>query len=179
MLRKLPSRAAPRLAGGSSPALSVARTLSDGGLLDPVETAMTPDPPSVSVGMPAARVRAMLADAAASAVVVVDPDERPHGILTRTDVLAAPLELDRDLTAGQLASGLLFWLPPQAPVAQAAALMAYEGIEHVVVVAEGRLAGLITALDVARVCGRDSGFLPGQRLGSGLHSGRWWAPARR
>ncbi len=57
--------------------------------------------------------------------------------------------------------------------------MAYEGIEHVVVVAEGRLVGLVTALDVARVCGRDSGFLPGQRLGSGLHAGRWWAPARR
>ncbi len=177
MLRKLPSRAAPRLAGGSSPALSVACSLSDGGLLDPIETAMTPDPPSVSVGMPAARVRAMLADAAASAVVVVDPDERPHGIITRTDVLA--LDHGCDLVACQVASGLLFWLPPQAPVAQAAALMAYEGIEHVVVVAEGRLVGLITALDVARVCGRDSGFLPGQRLGSGLQIGRWWAPARR
>ena len=178
MLRKVPSGAAPRFGRGSSPALSVACALSDGGLLDPLETAMMPDPPSVSVGMPAARVRSILADAAASAVVVVDPDERPLGIITRTDVLAAPDHRGCDLTAGELASGLLFWLPPQAPVAQAAALMAYEGIEHVVVVAEGRLVGLVTALDVARVCGRDSGFLPGQRLGAGLH-GRWWAPARR
>jgi len=147
-----------------SVAVLPAALATDGGLLDAVSCAMTADPPQVTGPTSIAALRSMLVDLALGAVVVVDGDHRPRGIVSKTELFGAAI--DECATAGDLMSGLLFWLRVDAPVAQAAALMAYEGIEHVVVVSpEGRLAGLVTALDVARICARDTGYLPGHRLG--------------
>lgn len=148
--------------GRSAPA--PAAPASDGGLLDAVTCAMATDVPRVGAGATIAALRALLAEGIGDVVVVIDGDGRPRGTIVRAEVGQVPI--DEGTTAGDVMSGLLFWLRDDAPVAQAAALMAYERIDAVVIVDDdGRLAGLVTAIDVARVCARDSGYLPGQRLG--------------
>jgi CBS domain-containing protein len=159
-LHWLSSRPARPARGASGPAAPAA----DGGLLDAVTCAMSSDVPRVGAGATIAALRALLAEGMSSAVVVVDGDGRPRGTIIHAE--ADEARVDEGATAGDVMSGLLFWLRDDAPVAQAAALMAYERIDAVVIVdGEGRLVGLITSIDVARVCARDSGYLPGQRVG--------------
>ncbi len=159
-LHWLPSRQGRPARGAPAPAAPAF----EGGLLDPVTCAMATDVPRVGAGTTIAALRALLAEGIGGVVVVVDGDGRPRGTITRAEADEAPI--DEGATAGDAMSGLLFWLREHAPVAQAAALMAYERIDAVVIVDDdGRLVGMVTAIDVARVCARDSGYLPGQRIG--------------
>jgi CBS domain-containing protein len=113
------------------------------------------------------------------AAPVVDEDSRPLGVVSKTDLLrhyhdegvraepAPPAErralstlgLGRgfhtertlDATARDVMTQLVFALREDAPMERAAALMAIEGVGQLVVLtSEGRVAGMLTALDVAR-----------------------------
>jgi CBS domain-containing protein len=53
-----------------------------------------------------------------------------------------------------------FVLPENASIAQAAALMAYEGVHRIPVVScSGDIVGLVSSLDVLRWLGQASGYL--------------------
>lgn len=61
-------------------------------------------------------------------------------------------------TVGEIMMPFAFTLPLHTPVAQAAALMAYEGIHRVVVVGHGGLvAGILSTLDLARWLSQQTG----------------------
>jgi CheY-like chemotaxis protein len=65
-----------------------------------------------------------------------------------------------------------FSLPSHAPIAQAAALMAYEGVNRIVVVsADGLIVGLLTARDVMRWVATQAGYVipdPAERRASAV-----------
>jgi CBS domain-containing protein len=113
----------------------------------------------------------------------------PVGVVSKTDVVRAltvalepqgrklrvtgsggeSIELEPQLPAElaslrvrEVMSPVVFTLPPDAPLERAAAMMAFEGIHRVPVVAEGRVVGLLTSLDVLRWFARRGGFvIPG------------------
>jgi CBS domain-containing protein len=125
---------------------------------------MTPLVACVDELAPLAAVRALVLETG-RAVPVVAADGWLLGIVTRTDLIrtadvAGADERDRGPTAGDVMSAFVFTLPPAASIARAAALMAYEGIGQLVVVDDDRrIAGLITATDVARALARAAGYV--------------------
>jgi CBS domain-containing protein len=124
-------------------------------------------------------LRELLLERGQHCVPVVAREGRPVGVVTQTDLLRtmsegdaplAPLAVSprstgrmatvSDRTAGDIMTALVFALPVTASVEQAAALMAYEGVEQIVVTSlDGEVAGLVRALDVARSCARSAGYL--------------------
>jgi CBS domain-containing protein len=116
------------------------------------------------------------------AAPVIDARGRPIGILTKTDLLhhcrpqAGDVRLDDDAGAAsaegvvmerrapprvrEVMSHVVFTLHPDADVSRAAALMAYEGIHHVVVTSqEGLAVGIVSSLDVMRWVARQHGYV--------------------
>ncbi|MBI3902505.1 MAG: CBS domain-containing protein [Nitrosomonadales bacterium] len=83
-------------------------------------------------------------------IVAVDRQQRPLGILTLPDVLERIALPQIDL--GQPVLGImttqLTTLPPQALAHEAALVMARHGFRHVLVVEDGRLAGLVSEKDL-------------------------------
>jgi len=90
-----------------------------------------------------------------SAAPVVDENGRPVGILTRSDVLhAAPTTL-----VAEAMMPVAFGIAESDSLARAAALMAAENIQQVLVIGDhGRVVGLVTALDATRWLAREAGF---------------------
>jgi CBS domain-containing protein len=105
-----------------------------------------------------AELRELLVERGQHCVPVLGAEGRPVGMVTQTDLLRASGEGSR--TAGDIMTALVFALPITASVEQAAALMAYEGVEQIVVTGmNGEVAGVVRALDVARRCARSAGYL--------------------
>src|SRR6267142_802207 len=104
---------------------------------------------TVAPATPLTEVQRLLVQYRVPAIAVVADDGGVCGIVTRTDVLR---ELgDDDATAADAMSGFVFTLPVGAYVEKAAALMAVEGVGQVLVIdRHGRLAGMVSALDIAR-----------------------------
>lgn len=121
------------------------------------------------------------------AMPVVDDAGRPIGVFSKTDVArlshergdtnevisARPREREGHelgpgfhvvessrVTVGEVMTPLALSLQEGASVGQAAALMAFEGIHQLPIVADdGRVVGILAALDVLRWFGRRSGYL--------------------
>ena len=128
-------------------------------LLDPLGALVRT--PAVTVGRatPLAEVRRLLLHERVPAVAVIEDDGSVRGVVTRTDVLRGG---DRDATAGDAMSGFAFMLPAAAEVERAAALMAFEGVGQVLVVdREGKLIGMVSAIDVARHFATLAGYAVG------------------
>jgi len=147
-----------------------------------VESIMT-EVACVEGGASVGRVRELLVDHRHPCVPVVAADGRPIGVITQTDLLrhlgsglrqygevvsdekpAAPSSSlrasEREHTAGQIMTALVLALPVTASIEQAAALMAYESVEQIVVTSlTGQVVGVVRALDVARRCARSAGYL--------------------
>ena len=116
-------------------------------------------------------LRELLLERGQHVVPVVAREGRPVGVVTQTDLLRTISEAEtgerrpptgdpRDRTAGDIMTALVFALPVTASVEQAAALMAYEGVEQIVITGmRGEVAGVVRALDVARRCARSAGYL--------------------
>ncbi|QJW85494.1 CBS domain-containing protein [Ramlibacter terrae] len=83
-------------------------------------------------------------------MVVVDAQEVPVGILTRHDVLerVALAEVPLDRPVGAVMVQPVHTLPHTATAQDAALLMSREGIRHVPVTRDGRLAGLLSERDL-------------------------------
>jgi CBS domain-containing protein len=83
-------------------------------------------------------------------MVAADADGRPLGILTLHDVLdriAIP-QIDLEQPVIEVMSMQLSTLPPHALAHEAALMMARHGFRHVLVVENGRLAGLVSEKDL-------------------------------
>ncbi|HEX5365270.1 MAG TPA: CBS domain-containing protein [Acidimicrobiales bacterium] len=125
-------------------------------------SATTSLPVSSLVGSPVADVRpgATLVEVAkvmhaagVGALVVRDGDGAPSGIVSERDLVEA-VATGRDLsatTAGEVARSTLVWCDEDASVAEVAAEMMDEYVRHVLVEADGRLLGVVSARDLLGV----------------------------
>jgi CBS domain-containing protein len=158
-----PPAAAARARAADAAAVAAARAAAQG-----IDEIMSADVSCVGEGASLAQLCELLVERGQHCVPVVAPEGRPVGMVTQTDVLrsigeaaesadqGAPLQR----TAGEIMTALVFALPVTASVEQAAALMAYEGVEQIVVTGlGGEVAGVVRALDVARRCARSAGYL--------------------
>ncbi len=131
---------------------------------------MTRDVICVRDDVSAESLAALLIDLGITGAPVVNERGHPIGVVSRSDLVQ--LELDR---AGSESPGgdkvrefmmpIAFTLPESASIAHAAALMAYENVHRIPVVAsDGSVVGIIAALDILRWLAVNAGFaLPGRR----------------
>jgi CBS domain-containing protein len=138
----------------------------------------------------------MLLDRGISGAPVVDQEGRPLGVVSKTDLMRERLmsgdtgevmtpgwqprrghfqvEVGRGFHAEAVPALVADVMTPSAltlsedaPVAEAAALMAFEGVHRVPVVADdGRVAGIVTSLDVLRWVAQQDGYLTAGRRGA-------------
>jgi CBS domain-containing protein len=86
------------------------------------------------------------------AAVVLDPDAPGPGIMTERDILesvGAGQDPDRELVADHLTENLVFAAPDWS-LEDAAAAMVRGGFRHLVVIDNGKIAGLLSMRDVVR-----------------------------
>jgi len=125
-------------------------------------------------------LEALLLDDGVDAVVVVDRETRPIGIVSKSDMMRrardAVSEIDEAVTAameaglhldarpqgtaGDVMTLLVHTLPEDAPLSFAVALLALEDIEQIPVVsATGEVVGLLAARDVVRWFAQQMGYV--------------------
>jgi CBS domain-containing protein len=149
-------RAAPRAAGSAHAALSA--------IMSAPVYCVAPEDSLESV-------RLLLSAHAIGAAPVVDANGRAIGVVSKGDVMrgldreSAPPDATEPVApcVRQVMSHVVFALHAEADISRAAALMAYEGVHHVVVTgASGQPAGIVSSLDVLRWFARESGYvMPG------------------
>jgi CBS domain-containing protein len=104
-------------------------------------------------------VAALLLECSIGGAPVIDVEGRAIGMVSKTDLVRC-LHEGRDpksTTVEAIMMPMVFALFEDVPLDRAAALMAYEGIHRIPVVAtDGVLVGVVTPLDIARVYGRSA-----------------------
>ncbi len=107
-------------------------------------------PVSCSPDTPVREALSRMHEARVGAMIAVDPDDHPLGILTLPDVLeriALP-GVDVNLPVIDFMSKNLVMLPSHVPAHEAALAMAKQGCRHVLLVDEGRLKGIVSEKDL-------------------------------
>jgi CBS domain-containing protein len=120
------------------------------------------------------RIDELLSDALkrAEALAVIDAEGRALGIITCSDLLQrlhdrssderkrGALEPEPTLTLRDIRLSPSFMVSADAPLGHVSAVMAYEHVQHVLVVdQEQRLEGIVSALDIARWLACRSGYV--------------------
>lgn len=127
-----------------------ARDLGDGALTLPLTERVLRPPVTTPPGTPLAEALRTMADRRLGSVVVTDADQRPLGIFTLKDLLnrvALPgLPLDTPISTVMTPSPKS--LPRTAFAFEAAMAMAHAGIQHVCIVEDGRLVGVVSERDL-------------------------------
>jgi CBS-domain-containing membrane protein len=133
-----------------------------------VTALMTANVVCVSPDVGVAEVARLLTEKGVSGLPVVDESGHPVGVVSRTDLVR--LQVLGEGPAGKLVHGaetaadlmtpVTFSLREHASVAQAAALMAFEGIHRVPIVSDAnRVVGILSATDVMRWLGEQHGYI--------------------
>lgn len=133
---------------------------------------MQSDPLTVPASASLLEVQHLLVTVGIGGAPVVGPRGEVVGIISSTDVLRAMEEaFDEDLdegetddllarldtvTAADVATPEVIWVPPDASPAAIAQLMRAEGIHRVLVGDRHRLEGILTAYDLLRTIGSPS-----------------------
>jgi CBS domain-containing protein len=125
----------------------------------PLSAVMSRDLVCVSPDLPVEELVALLVDRGFSGVPVVDPQGKPIGVVSKSDLLGGKGgELVRDIMMP-----IAFTLPESASLSHAAALMAYESIHRIPVVAmDGEVIGLVSSLDIVRWVAEQDGYVVGR-----------------
>ncbi len=124
--------------------------LDEGRLLLPLRRLARPDPVSCAPSTPIREVLETMQEKRVGSMVVVDEAGRPVGIFTQPDVLSRVALAGADLAAP--ISGVMtpepLLVPADAPAYEGALAMAREGIRHLILEENGRLAGLVSERDL-------------------------------
>jgi CBS domain-containing protein len=116
----------------------------------PISALMTSPAVSVRPDLRLDRLVDLLLAHGLRGVPVVDHRRRPIGMVSKSDLVGAP-PVRRARQVADVMMCLAFTLPETASVARAAALMTYEGVHRLpVVAADGQLVGVLSALDITR-----------------------------
>jgi CBS domain-containing protein len=116
----------------------------------PVTTIMQRSVVAFRADVPVSAARAELLDRAIPGAPVVDRDGHSVGVLTYAELLrAAEVGAPPSALVGDVMLRRAFAVADTAPIAEVAAVMAAEGVTLVPVVArDGRVVGIVTALDL-------------------------------
>lgn len=122
----------------------------------------------VAPDMPTHAVLSLMLERGFGGVPVVDAAGRPIGVVSKTDLLrqfADDLETEKngttppERTVGESMTPMTIALPPGASLAQAAALMASQGLHRLPVVSEqGEVVGIVSPLDILHFIATLSGY---------------------
>ncbi|HUS68322.1 MAG TPA: CBS domain-containing protein [Kofleriaceae bacterium] len=114
--------------------------------------------------MDASDARRRMLERGVSGLPVVDAWGRAIGVISKTDLVAHEVTADGGrVRVRDIMTPLVFALSPDASIARAAALMAYEGVHRIIIVdASGHLLGVVTSLDIARWVGESAGLPVGR-----------------
>jgi CBS domain-containing protein len=107
----------------------------------------------------------MMIERGFSGAPVVDANNKPIGVVSKTDVLRSSIDARAPLavTVGAIMTPVAFTLSENATIAEAAALMAYEGTHRVPAIAsDGAVAGIVSTIDVLRWIAETEGYLVGR-----------------
>lgn len=132
-----------------------------GGRVDAVRLGdvMERDVVCVSPDLEVGALRELLLERGISGAPVVDREGRPIGVVSKTDVLQACESRSAERVT-DIMMPVSFKLTEAAPLGQAAALMAFEGVHRIVVVnTAGMVVGILTTIDVMRWLARESGYV--------------------
>ncbi|MBK6513284.1 MAG: CBS domain-containing protein [Polyangiaceae bacterium] len=122
----------------------------------PAISLATRDVMCVSPDTPIDRVRSKLIEAVIECLPVVDPDGKPVGVIGPVDLMSKP----GATIASSAMTCPVATIDEMTPMTRAAAVMAYEGIHHLLIVNDsGALIGVLSSLDVLRHVGQDQGYL--------------------
>ena len=148
-------------------------------LRTPLSALMTRRVTCVTADVSLDSLRTLFLEKGYGSVPVVAADGKPIGVVTKTDLLRdfdsfegfAEELPSRGMdgfsgrpivraVAADLMSRAVVSLPEEAPVSRAAAVMAFEGIQHVVVVSatDGTVIGILSSSDVMRAIGSRAGY---------------------
>ena len=160
-------------------AAAAADPLGQAALTTPVSEIMEREVVCVAPDLAVEALTALLLDRSMSGAPVVAAAGAPGGVVSKTDILRSDHDrggtedvptraLGRGFhacdvartTVGEIMTPLVLALPEGSSIAQAAALMAFEGIHRVPVVSDGhQVVGLLSSLDVLRWLAQQSGYL--------------------
>ncbi len=125
----------------------------------PVAAVMTHDVVCVGPDVSIVALTSLLVDRGISGVPVVDDNACPIGMISKTDLLRLPAAAPESATVADYMTPITFTLREDAPLAQAAALMAWEGVHRIPVCsAEGDVVGILSTLDVVRWLATAAGY---------------------
>jgi CBS domain-containing protein len=119
-----------------------------------VRDVMTPDVFVILTGTLATTAAALLTERHVSAAPVVAPHGKPVGIVSRADLLD-PRHSFEGARVEDAMTRVLYGVRPTDPAITAVRLMVTEAIHRVVVVEDGRLVGVVSAMDILRVLATD------------------------
>ena len=132
----------------------------------PVWKVMTRGVVAIRADLSLARARALLLERGIGGAPVVDDDGRPIGMLSVSAIVRAGSDaLSPSARVSDLMERRASTLAEGASVSEAAALLAFEGLQRAAVVSrDGRVVGVVTPLDLIRwLVGQDGLLLPAGR----------------
>jgi CBS domain-containing protein len=125
----------------------------------PLSAVMSGDLVCVSPDLPVESLVSLLLDRGFSGVPVVDSAGKPIGVVSKSDLVAG----ERSGLVRDIMMPIAFTLPENASLSHAAALMAYENIHRVpVIAADGTVVGIVSAIDVVRWVAEQDGYVVGR-----------------
>jgi CBS domain-containing protein len=113
----------------------------------PVEVNMRPDPPTVKITDPISRVIEVMLGKDIGAVIVLERDGHPVGIITEKDILERVVKTDRDVDmtlANEVMSEPLILVEADQATALALDLMRQNNIRRLGVLKHDLLVGIVT-----------------------------------
>jgi len=121
---------------------------------------MTADVYCVRSDLPLTALARLFEERRIGCLPVVDDRGRPIGAVSPRDLMHSEPG-DR---VGNVMTALMFVLPDNATVSEAAALMALERIHHLPIVTDdGKVAGIVSSLDVLGWLAREDGYVVAER----------------
>jgi CBS domain-containing protein len=129
-----------------------------------VAEVMTPHVLCVSPDVTIESLSALLVERGISGVPVVNERGLPIGMVSKTDIVRhryenGDTESEDGATVGDLMLPIAFTLLEGASLAQAAALMAWEGVHRIPICSDaGDVIGIVSALDVVRWLSHEEGY---------------------
>jgi CBS domain-containing protein len=149
--------------------MRVHTTLRPGANTTPISEIMTTDVVCVAPELSVETLALMMLHRGFSGAPVVDSDKKAIGVVSKTDILRRSYSGEKrassDRPVAEIMTPVAFTLCEEATIAEAAALMAFEGTHRLPVVSRsGVVVGIVSSIDVLRWIAETEGYLVGRSV---------------